>query len=118
MPHYATLLKRGAPFAKSFTVRADSYAESTARVVFYREGRVVHQVPRPYVLAIETFESALGANDRLDDHRRSLVGGATTHVEESGSVGPRQRRRQPGANGPTNTGTAIPAEGISFRINE
>ncbi|TNF35459.1 MAG: hypothetical protein EP329_06190 [Deltaproteobacteria bacterium] len=110
MPHFAVLL-RGGPLADSFSLRADGYEERGDSVVFLRDDRVVHQVPSAWVAAIEVHPDALAARDAVAAHRAAKTGGATIHVQENAAAAPRRR-------GGSGAPTAVPAEGVSIRIDE
>jgi hypothetical protein len=111
VPHHAVLLHRDADLAASFVVRADGYEPRGDALVFLREDRVVHQVPQRWVAAISVHDDELSAREAVAAHRRTEVGGATIHVQESAPAAPRRRGRGGAA-------TAVPAEGISIRIDE
>ncbi len=108
---FAVIMQPSAQYAKSFDVRADAHAAHGDTTQFLRDGRVVHQVPSAYVLRIERHPDQRAAADAVAAHRRSTAGGATIHVQETASAAPRRRARGGAA-------TAIPAEGISVRIDE
>jgi len=112
LPHYAVLLHAHAAVAQSFVILADAVTEDADRgdTVFMRDGAVVHRVPTRWVAGVSAFDHALPAREAVNAHRTQL-GGATIHVRESASPAPRRGRS--GA-----TASAVPAEGIVFRIDE
>lgn len=111
VPHHAVLLHRNTDLATSFVVRADRHEPRGDALVFLREDRVVHQVPQNWVAEVSVHDDELSAREVVAAHRRTEVGGATIHVQESAAPAPRRRGRG-GAQ------TAVPAEGISIRIDE
>lgn len=111
MPHFAVLLHAAAAPMTSFVLVADDHVEAAGVVTFRRDGRVVHQVPAAWVARVENHPDDRGAQDAIRAYRAARVGGATIHVEESASAAPRRRGRG-------GAPTAVPAEGISVRIDE
>jgi hypothetical protein len=110
MPHYLVLLRSSA-LAKSFALRADRWAESDGVCRFFRDDALVHQVPAAELLRVEPHDSDKAAQDALSEFRRARAGGATVNVEEAAPGKPRARERGGAA-------VAVPAEGISFRVEE
>lgn len=110
MPYYVVLLRSNAP-TQSFTVRADRWVEEAGACRFFRDDALVYQLSCADVIRVEAHDTDKQARDALLDFRRASSGGATVHVEEAAPAAP---RRRDGAGAPV----AIPAEGISFRIEE
>jgi len=111
MPFHAVLLKASAAYAKSFTVRADAWETRSDVVVFVRDEQIVHQLPADYILRVEVHPTEKAAADAVADHRCAKVGGATIHVHETAAAAPRRRGRG-------GAPTAVPAEGVSVRLEE
>ena len=110
MPHFAVLLDPRVAHTAGLVVLAESHATHDGVVVFRRDDRVVHQLPAAHVVAISACLDDKTARDAVAAHRQRGVGGATVHVEEHAAAAPRGRSAA--------AGTAIPAEGISFRVSE
>ena len=111
MPYFAVLLGCDADLAVSFVVRADRHGTAGAALCFLRDDRVVHQVPSTWVDAVVCCASELEARDAVAAQRRAHVGGATIHVHETSAGAPRRR-------GKSGAPTAVPAEGLTIRIDE
>lgn len=110
MPHFVVLV-RPAVVTRSFVVHADRWAEEGVVCRFFRDDALVHQVAARDVLRVETHDTDKAARDALLDYHRSQAGGTTVRVEEHAA--PRPRQREEGG-----APVAIPAEGISVRIEE
>ncbi|MFO0749188.1 MAG: hypothetical protein U1F43_26520 [Myxococcota bacterium] len=72
--------------------------------------RAVHHVPAEVVVSADAYPTQLAAEGAVRAFRQKNVGGATVHVAEAGA--PARGRPRSVAS------TAIPAEGISFRVKE
>lgn len=110
VPHYVVLLRPGS-LIKSFTLRADRWAEAAGVCRFFRDDTLVHQVATADLLRVETYETDKEAQDALLAFRRAQAGGATLSVQDSVAARPRRR-------GPSGAPVALVAEGITFRVEE
>lgn len=110
MPHYVVLLRPSA-LTQSCTVLADRWEEVDGTCRFFRDDALVHQVTGADLLRVDTCATAKQAHDALRDFRRSRSGGSTIHIEEAAPARPRRSDR-------SGAPVAVPAEGISFRVEE
>lgn len=110
MPHYAVLL-RPSVLIESCTEHADRWEEAAGVCRFFRDDTVVRQLASRDLLRVEAYDTDRQARDALRAFRRSRAGGATIHVEEAAPAKPRQRER-------SGAPVAVPAEGITFRVEE
>ncbi|MCC6624079.1 MAG: hypothetical protein IT385_22680 [Deltaproteobacteria bacterium] len=113
---YTLVLSPAAWPAASQIVRADDATREGGTLTLWAAGRAVHRVPERLVLALERHETQRAATAALARARERGVGGATVHVAELGVVA-RVGRRRAGSRA-SGQGTAIPAEGIRFVIED
>lgn len=117
---FALLLGPKAWPAQSMAIRADRHDTEGHVLVFYDGDRPVHRVPAGVVVRIEPHATKKAADLAVKAFREASVGGATIHVEEAGpAIRPKASSRAT-ARGDAQSGatSAIPAEGISFKIEE
>ncbi len=113
MAFYAVLMGPRAELTESFDLRADGYRQTAGALLFLRDGRIIHQLPAAYVLRVEEHPDQRSASEAVAGARRARAGGTTIHTHEAAApAAPRRRRGGGGAP------TAIPAEGLSIRIDE
>jgi hypothetical protein len=110
MSHHAVLLRPSA-LTKSFVLLAERWEDVAGVRRFFRDGVLVHQVAACDVLRVESHPTDKQARDALMAFLRDSAGGATVKVQE-GSAGKPRGRGRGGAP------LAVPAEGISFRVEE
>lgn len=107
---FALLLDPSAWPAQSLTVRAERASEAGGTLTFWDGDRAVHRVPAAVVRSAEAYPTKKAADQAVRAHREHGVGGATVHVAETGTA-VRGRPRE-------SSTTSIPAESISFRVEE
>ena len=114
--HFAILFARGGT-AQALIVAADEADHrQDGSLVLRRDDAVVYQAPPGAVSDAVGCDSQKAAADRCREHRESLAGaGAGTFSISEGGPAPTTGRLRGRSRG---GGTAIPAEGISIKIQE
>jgi len=106
------------PFGSLTSVQADGFDDGSETGVmrFSKDERTCFEAPADDVLSVTEFEHQLQAEEHMKKLRRWRSGRSTVHVQESGGVAAAPKRR--GAAARPHKGGAVPAEGITFKINE
>ncbi len=103
------------PFGAATSVRADAVDPSDPMVVrLSRGGQTCFRAPASDVIRVTEHPSHLEAEEHLKKLRRWRSGGRL-HVHEATGTTRAPRKRSAGE---TAGGSAVPAEGLTFRIEE